>query len=446
MNLRNVAVTILLVVPAALLLAFGPRGSSRAPADRVVIRYWEKWTGVEGAAMQAVVDRFNDTVGREKRIWVEYCAISNVDQRMLISTAGGDPPDVAGGFDHIVPQFAEQGALLPLDEIVAQHGIDVGAFKPVWVEICSYGGKLYALPSTPFTVALFYNRALFRDAGLDPDQPPRTIAELDAAARMLTRRDADGRITQLGFTTSPAMLGWWPWVWPCFFGDRLWDGRRCAVDTPAARAAAAWQDRYREDLGVEAVVAFEAAAGQIESANNPFLAGKLAMVFQGPWLANWAVRYAPQLDYAVAPFPSSDGDGGNVFASLDLFVIPAGSRHPREAAEFLAYCMRQEVLEGLCRDHGKSSPFRAPRADFFAAHPNRWARVFDELANSPRAFGYPPMPMWAQARTEILWAQNCVLRGILPPDEALARAQAQVDRIVAEFDRKAQRRAAGGGG
>jgi len=436
MNVRSALTWVVLGLPAAVLLLFGPRGHVEAPPDRVVVRYWEKWAGVEGEAIRRLVDRFNETVGAERGIWVEYCEISNVDQRLLIATAGGDPPDVAGLFDYVLSQFAEQDALLPLDALVAEAGVDLSSFKPIWLDICRYDGRLYALPSTPYTILLFYNRALFREAGLDPDRPPQTLAELNEYAKRLTKVDSKGKITQLGFTVSPSMLGWWHWVWPFFFGARMLDGDGCRLDEPAAVAALEWIDEYREAVGEQACLDFEAVS-VIESADNPFLSGRLAMVFQGPWLTNWARRYAPDLDYGVALFPSSTPERRNVFASVDLFVIPQGAAHPREAMTFLAYMMQPEILDTLNREHGKVSPFREPTAGFYEGHPNPFVRTFDEAAFSPDAFGYPQTPLWPQVRVETLLALNTVLRGPASPADVLRRAQAAVDRALREWRRTA---------
>ncbi len=434
----------LLGVPALVLLVFGPRRAPHMPADRVVIRYWEKWSGVEGLAMKRLVERFNGTVGAERHLWVEYCPVSNIDQRLLIATAGGDPPDVAGIYDYIVPQYADQGALLPLDDLVREFGIPLESFKPIWLDIGRYAGRLVALPSTPYTITLYYNRRLFREAGLDPDRPPRTTAELNEYALRLTRRDpADPkgeRIAQLGFTTSPGMLGWWHWVWPNFFDGRLWDGQHFTLDTPAGRAAAQWIVERRAALGNRSVLEFEATSGAIEGAQNPFLSERLAMVFQGPWLANWAKTYAPNLNYGVAAFPSVTAERQNVFASADVFVIPHGSRHPREAMVFLQFVLRQENLEELCREHGKASPFRTPGSDFFARHPNPHIRTFDALASSPYAFGFPAMPMWAHAWSELLAMHETILRGVRPPLEAIRDTQAKVDRIVDDYHAMAAKR------
>jgi ABC-type glycerol-3-phosphate transport system substrate-binding protein len=440
MTLRSWILTIILGGPAACLLLFGPRGQYDVPAGRMVVRYWEKWTGVEGLAMQHIVDEFNRTVGAEQNIWVDYNAVSNVERRTLIATAGGDPPDLAGLNDFIVPQFADRNALMPLAELVDEFDIDLEAFKPIWLKIGRYDGTLYALPSTPFTIALYYNRRLFREARLDPDHPPRTIAELDECARRLTKRGPDGKLTQIGFTTSPAMLGWWHWAWPKFFDAELWDGRNFQLDSPAVHQAAEWIKQRREAIGNADLLAFEAGAGSTEGTQNPFLSEQLAMVFQGPWMSNWINAYTPDLDYGVAPFPSVTAARQNVFASTDVFVIPRGARRPREAMVFLDYVLRQDVMEGLCSAHCKVSPFKRPGADFFSGHPNRHIRVFDEMASSRAAFGFPQMPMFSEVTTELLFMLENILRGAREPGEAISETQERVHRIVTEYQEMAAKR------
>lgn len=439
MSIRSVVSAGVLVLPAVALLAFGPRGRVEVPPDRIVVRYWEKWAGVEGRAIRELVDRFNATEGRARGIWVSYNEISNIEQRLLIAIAGGDPPDLAGLVDSRIPQYAEQSALLPLDGLVRDAGIAIDSFKPIWAELCRYEERLYGLPSTPFTIALYYNRELFRRAGLNPDLPPRTTAEVSAYAERLTVFDAGGRITQLGFTTSTSMLGWWPWVWPNYFDGRLWDGRRYALDSPPGHAAAQWIADMRAAIGSRAMLEFEGREMPIEGATNPFLSGQLAMVYQGPWVANWIRTYAPSLDYAVAPFPSATPGRQHVFASADVLVLPRGARRVPQAMTFLAWLVRPEHLEQLCKAHGKASPFREPSAAFFDGHPNPYVRVFDEMAASPDAFGFPRMPMWTQMEDEAKWFMQALLRGDYAPAEAVRRSQARIDAFVAEHQRIADR-------
>src|SRR4051812_9176453 len=148
-------------------LAFLARGSRSAqpdvPPGVVVIQYWEKWTGREADQMKQIVDDFNATVGREKKIFVKYLSMSSVDQKTLLATAAGVPPDVAGGWDNQVRQFAAMGALQRLDDMADAHGLARDYFKPVYYNGCSYDGHLYALPSTPGGIGLHYNKRLFRE-------------------------------------------------------------------------------------------------------------------------------------------------------------------------------------------------------------------------------------------------------------------------------------------
>ena len=89
-------VMVILIAGAAAILLFGPRPNMDAPPERVRIQYWDKWTGLEGEQMKEIVDKFNDTVGKDKGIWVDFVSMSQIDRKILISIAGGVPPDIRG--------------------------------------------------------------------------------------------------------------------------------------------------------------------------------------------------------------------------------------------------------------------------------------------------------------------------------------------------------------
>ena len=105
-----------LILSALWLLAFGPRGHVEPPPGFVHISYWDKWSGQAAWAMQGAVDDFNNSVGKEKHIVVEYVSMPEVNRKTLIATAGGVPPEIAGLWDMQVAQFAALGALERLDD------------------------------------------------------------------------------------------------------------------------------------------------------------------------------------------------------------------------------------------------------------------------------------------------------------------------------------------
>ena len=198
------------------------------------ITYWEKWTGFEGEAMDAVIDDFNaKEVAKAKAdsnyapIEVEKVTISNVEQKLLIAIAGGNPPDLAGNYSFYVAAYADNGALTDLGPMLKAAGFDRNRYIPHYMELGEYRGKTWAVPIVPASIALLTNKRLFKEAGLDPEKPPTTIEELDAYAEKLTKwevtlpsgekivrtgylpdvPDSQKRLIQAGFL--PGEPGWW---------------------------------------------------------------------------------------------------------------------------------------------------------------------------------------------------------------------------------------------
>jgi ABC-type glycerol-3-phosphate transport system substrate-binding protein len=502
---------LLLVLAGALLLLLGPRPRVQADDGRVRIRYWEKFTGIEGEQMRQIVEDFNRTVGKQKGIFVEYVSMSQIDRKTLVSTAAGVPPDVAGLWDVQVRQFAAMDALEPLDALAAEHGLTRDRYKPVFYDGCSFDGRLVALPSTPWAVALLWDKQQFaghadalRAAGLDPDRPPRTLAELDRYAQALDTWSESGgrrRIVSAGYI--PMEPGWWINLTVYWFGGSVSnpEGTVLKLDTPEVLAAYEWIRGYSERLGEASMTEFRSGFGGFASPQNPFLTGTVAMVQQGPWMANFIEKLNPAMNRwgmtseqvardeamnavaagatrdalvqtfgepreegAVARFPGTRQDlvvrfaagvaqearveltppqqrrrytrwGAAAFPSAveglehvtyggtDVLVIPRGSRHKREAFEFIAYVNSQPVTEKLNSLHCKISPLREVSEAFYRYHPNPYIAVFDELAASPNARPLPTLPNWPEIADEMqVIAEQVNLQA--GPTEAIIAAQA----------------------
>ena len=432
---------LVLGVPAVALLVKGPRGGEAVPAHRTVVEYWEKWNGEEEAAMRRVVDGFNDTVGRDKGIYVRYLSTSAVDQKTLTATAAGTPPDVAGVWDKNVAQFAAMDALEPLGDLAAAHGIGPGTYKPVYWDACHYQGTLYALVSTPNAVALHYNREQFarsapalRAAGLDPGRAPRTIGELDAYAKALDQKDRDGRIAVAGYL--PTEPGWYTDYTCYWFGGSWWDEphHRFTFTDPAVVNAYTWIQSYSKRLGTAATSEFRGGMGTFDSPQNPFISGTLAMEQQGTFMANFIRHLRPSMDWGAAPFPSAvPGLTDVAYCESDVLVIPRRAAHPAEAFEFLAYVNRQDVMERLCDDHCKVSPLARVSESFLAHHHNPNIRLFERLAASPNARHAPQVPILAEVSDAMtVFTQRLALLEVTP-EQGLVRLQDEYTRKYDAF-------------
>jgi len=154
--------------------------------------------------------------------------------KLATMLAGGVAPDLFMVHEAMFPTLAENGLILPLDDLVAEDPeLDLDAFFPAVVEQCRYKGVLYKLPVGFNTVVMYYNCDMFDEAGLDYPSDDWTWDDMLRMARRLTRRDEQGRPTQYGVMgvgpwLTYAMMMWqkppsrhcrpipsWPAVWPC---------------------------------------------------------------------------------------------------------------------------------------------------------------------------------------------------------------------------------------
>jgi multiple sugar transport system substrate-binding protein len=449
----------MLAVIAGIFLVLGSHQNTEIiPPGFTVVEYWEKWVGTEAQQMRVIVDDFNRTVGHDKKIYVRYMSMSDIDQKTLISIAAGVPPDITGTWDTQIAQFAAIGAVERLDDLAAAHGITPDYYLPVYWNGCSYEGHLYALISSPGVVALLYNKQTFQEsapqlraAGLDPDRPPRTLAEFDRYAAVFDTKDKNGRLERAGYLP---LQSWYIPQLGLWFGADIFDAKnhRMMLDSPQMLQTFNWIKSYSTRIGGQTLLNFQNAIGTIfDSPQNPFLTGKLVMEQQGPWMANYIAHLKPSFSqllvptseewnlkdrtnnygWAVAPFPSAVPGLENVsYTPFDAMMIPAGAKHKNEAFEFLAYVNRQDVAEKLNMFHSDNSQLRQVSQNFLQHHPNPYIAVYQQLAASPNARHVPICPIWLEVYKELLDSAQAVTLG---EDPAVALKLAQ-DRMSQRYD------------
>jgi ABC-type glycerol-3-phosphate transport system substrate-binding protein len=458
----------MLAVVAGIFLVLGSRqNASEAPPGFTVVEYWEKWVGNEANQMRIIVDDFNRTVGHDKKIYVRYMSMTDIDQKTLISIAAGVPPDITGTWDTQIAQFAAIGAVERLDDLAAADGITENYYLPVYWNGCRYEGHLYALVSTPGVVTLLYNKEIFKECGpqlralgFGPNRPPRTLDEFDRYAAVFDLKDKDGRLQRAGYLPLQSwyipMLGFW-------FGADIFDAQkhRMLLDSPEMLHAFEWIKSYSTRIGGQTLLNFQNAMGNtFDSPQNPFLVGKLVMQQQGPWMANYIMHLKPSMSqllvptseewklkdrtenyaWGVAPFPSAVPGLDNVsYNPFDALMIPAGAKHKKEAFEFIAYVNRQDVAEKICTLHCKNCQLRHVSDHFLNHHPNPYIAIYQELAAGPNARCVPVCPIWPEIYKEMLDSAQAVTLGE-EPAVAVKLAQQRMGERYDHFVTLEQRR------
>jgi ABC-type glycerol-3-phosphate transport system substrate-binding protein len=130
--------------------------------------------------------------------------IGNYDemaQRVQAAIAGGDVPNVAQmGQRHGLPQVIDAGALVPVADYLTEP--DVADIRPGLWSRFTYKGEQWVVPFASSTPGMWFHADAFREAGLDPANPPQTWEDVAAAAEALTvDEDGDGQPERWGFST-----------------------------------------------------------------------------------------------------------------------------------------------------------------------------------------------------------------------------------------------------
>jgi multiple sugar transport system substrate-binding protein len=336
-----------------------------------------------------------------------------------------------------VASFADRRGLTALDPYMQRDGISRDHWIKVYADLCTHNGTMWAVPTTPTTIALHWNKAMFEEAGLDPERPPRTLEELDDYAERLTRYDNDGNIVQMGFL--PQEPDWYTWAYGPWFGATLLAAGEVTANHPQNIEALAWMQKYSLKYGVDRIKRFASGFGNFSSPQNAFFSRKVAMGFHGVWLHNYMTQYAPGMRYGVAAFPKTPhGPVDFCVADADVLVIPAGvPAQRREAAwEFVKFVSSQRGMELLCMGQRKNTPLAQVSEEFLAAHPHPFIRQLIELSRSPGAVHLPQVGIWVRYEGELraaaervrLLDRNPKTGRPVTPREILNRVQIEMTR------------------
>ena len=297
-------------------------------------------------------------------------------QKLMTSIVGRVPPDVIHQDRFTIGDWASRGTFESLQPYLKNEsgpdGVTAENYYPAAWNEALYKGNVYAIPSGIDDRMLYYNRAVFRDAGLDPDRPPQTWDELMDYSKKLTAYNADKTYKRIGFI--PNYGNSWLYLYSWQNGGEFLspDGLKCTLANPQTIGALQYMvDIYDALGGVDKVNIFQ--SGFQGGEQHPLLTGRIGMVVDGNWTLGNIARYAPDLDFAVAPapVPKERLEGKGIFKGQDKFLtwtggfsyaIPTGARHPEAAWRFIKWMssvesMRLNATAQKAYNESKGRPF-----------------------------------------------------------------------------------------
>ncbi len=333
------------IVTLAVALTACSASGADSSGGKITLTMWQQWGGGhERKTLDAMIKKYE---ALHPNITIKESPVTN-NAKILASITGGNPPDIVDlGNSLPIGAWASAGAIIPLDSYIQKSGLDTSQYIQSGLTAMKVSGKTYGLPFQLFMAGLIYNKKLFTEAGLDPNKPPTTLEELAADAKRLTKVDSSGKITQMGFLPAypgPDQGQTCPLIsYGYAFGGSWFDSSGTPTPTdPANVAALAWEKSFYDQYGVAKIQNFVQSSGSYLTGGDPLESGKLAMMFDGPWSVLFTKANSPAVaaDLGVVPLPASSTSptsAGSTYIDANAQVIPAGTKHPQEAFDFIKW-------------------------------------------------------------------------------------------------------------
>ena len=371
---------------------------------------WQFWVGgsADQAAWQKVADQAKAdhpgiTVKLEGASWENYWS------KIGTTLASGKAPCIIGMQSLRLASYAN--AMLPLDDLMAKYNVLAEDFDKPIMDGLKSDGKQIAIPYDSGPMVIFYNRDLFKAAGIAEPKPGWTMDEFKAAATKLTTGG------KYGFVTTPGDLAFLPWVLTATGAEPLKDNKLALTDS-------AFVDGYQQyvDLVVKDKIAPRVPAGGTDFETTNFTSGKAAMKLDGPW-SLIDLKGKSKFSVGIAPMPAGP-DGSKTYTAGSGFGISRSCKTPDAAFQAIVSMTSQKPLTDLAAA-GRAYPSRPAAHDaWYTAADLQGARETIEYA-SQHSIPLVTSKNWVQASDLLIDFGVQALNGELPPDQALKNVQDQ---------------------
>jgi multiple sugar transport system substrate-binding protein len=234
------------------------RRSAYAAKVPVILTYWHGWTAEWEKMVQFVVEMYH---AKQDRVRINPVVVpwDQFIPKLTAAIAAGNPPDIVTLFSSSpIPTLAAQQAIIALDDI---PGVDLASaqewFDPRIFSLGQYKQKTYGLSYWAGDFCILFNKEHFAQAGLDPENAPKTVVELDSYAEKLTQRHSGGAIDRMGFLPNTDENQ--SWFWGTVFGGKFFDAasQKVTADDMNLVRTFEWFQSYAKKFGPREVAAFQ---------------------------------------------------------------------------------------------------------------------------------------------------------------------------------------------
>jgi multiple sugar transport system substrate-binding protein len=396
--MKRVAAAIGLV--AALAVSAGFASASPTQAGKRVgptkLTIWVGWSaGTELISFKKLIAEYAKT---HPKVSVSVVGGIN-DDKIIAALRAGNAPDVVSSFQsNNVGVYCPSGGWIDLGPYLKRDHIDVNQFPAGPRYYTEYKGIRCALPLLADTYGLYYNKTLFKQAGIKG--PPKTFSELVVDAKKLTKKNADGTYKVLGYDPNAlfyhggAGIGTYgPLIGATYF-DKA--GKSNLARDPGWKSLLTWQKSLIDFYGYNNLVKWQTGAGDEYAASHPFENGKLAMMLDGEWRVSFIQHEHPNLNYGTAPMPVDDAHPelyGSGYVNGTIIGMPKTGKNRDQAWELVKWLTTNDHALAEFSNAIRNVPSTASSAKSPELTPDAHFKTFLQIFTNPHSKTVPITPI-----------------------------------------------------
>ena len=353
--------------------------------------------------------------------------------KVLTAAKGGDAPHIAVMLSTDMYTLIDEGVVVAIDDLLKapEDKAWLNSFYPGFMQNSQTGGKTWGIPFQRSTIVMYWNKDLFKQAGLDPQRPPQNWAELVEFGKKLTQRDAAGNVSTYGVQVPSS--GFPYWLFQAFTtqnGVELMNaaGTQTYFDKPeVVQALQYWVDLSRKHQ--------IHPAGVVEWGTTPkdFFERKAAMIWTTTGnLTN--IRTNAKFDFGVAMLPAGK-QRGTPTGGGNFYVLNKTTPAERDAAvKFMKWATTPERATKWAIATGYVS---VTPASWETDTMKKYLSEFPAPTVARDQLKYAKAELSTHENQRVTKALNdglqAALTGSKTPEAAMRDAQREADRILRSY-------------
>lgn len=379
--MRNKKVTMLLLL---VLVVFSTMNVVQVSAKSQKISVWIGWSQLMPVYQEAVADYKKKT-----GIDVEVLAfpLREFERKLAVSLPAGNAPDIFVTSEYIIPQYIEAGFVSEPPKAVTKF-IN-SSFDPMTLELNTFNKKIYGVPQIGIARILYWNKDLFKQAGLT--NAPKNWDELVEYAKKLTVYDDKGKVVRTGI--SLRKFGGGSGVTEKFQILLASAGGNILTKTSNGK----WRASYNDEAGratlklyIDLIHKYKTDSFDTKQDTEAFTLGHTAMYIREIWPIPYFKTTAPNISFGTTTIPGRvAGKSGTVYSTESAFV-PKSSKNAKTAWDFIMFFNEKKYMRMMLEDIG----WPVPRTDIDFSDIYKREPAYAAAMERPKGYvlsTYPPI-------------------------------------------------------